>query len=78
MQTKKHSAIEAAVNVFIGYVVAILSQMMIFPLFGIATSTSQNFQIAAWFTVVSILRSYCLRRIFNQIAVFYYRSKNEL
>lgn len=77
MQSKKHSAIEAIANVVIGYAVAVLSQMVIFPFFGIHTSSSQNLQIAGWFTGVSVIRSYLLRRTFNEISTFYHRSKNK-
>jgi hypothetical protein len=67
MQTKKFSLIESVANVVIGYLVALLSQIIIFPLFGIAVSTKTNIYIGLCFTVVSLIRSYVLRRIFNSI-----------
>ena len=66
MQTKKHSLIESLTNVAIGYVVAVMSQLIIFPLFGIRVPISDNLMIGLWFTVVSIIRSYILRRAFNK------------
>lgn len=64
-QTKLESVLESVVNVLIGYSVAIASQVMIFPLFGIDIPLSANLWIGAWFTAVSLVRSYVIRRWFN-------------
>ncbi len=64
-QTRLGSLIESVMNVVIGYVVAILSQLFIFPFFDIHVSLAVNLQIAAWFTFVSLVRSYVIRRWFN-------------
>lgn len=64
-QTRLGSLIEAAMNIAIGYVVAILSQIVIFPLFGIHVPLSDNLLIGLWFTGISLVRSYALRRWFN-------------
>ena len=64
-QTKLESAIEVVVNVLIGYVVATASQIMIFPLFGIFLPLSDNLLIGAYFTAISIVRGYVVRRFFN-------------
>lgn len=65
MQTRLQSFIEAAANVAVGYVVALLSQLAIFPLFGIHVPLSSNLWIGVWFTAISLVRSYVLRRWFN-------------
>ena len=65
MQTRLGSLIESLINVAIGLVVAIISQRLIFPIYGIMVPLSTNLWIAAWFTVVSIIRSYVIRRWFN-------------
>ena len=67
MQSKKHSIIESFTNVFIGYLVAIMSQLVIFPLFGINIPLKDNLLIGFWFTLISIVRSYSIRRLFNRI-----------
>lgn len=64
-QTKLESVIESLINIFIGYFVAIASQLLIFPLFGIDIPLSHNFYIGAWFTLISFIRSYVIRRWFN-------------
>lgn len=64
-QTRLQSLIESVINIAIGYVVALLSQWIIFPLFDIHVSLTDNLMIGAWFTGVSLVRSYVIRRWFN-------------
>lgn len=66
MQSRKWSAIEAIMNVIIGYGVAVASQVAVFPLFGIHVSLRSNLLIGLWFTAISIVRSYAVRRAFNK------------
>lgn len=67
MQSRRASAIEAATNVAIGYGVAVLAQLAVFPMFGLHPSFGDNLAIGAVFTVVSLLRNYVVRRLFNAI-----------
>jgi hypothetical protein len=62
------SLVEALANVLVGYSVAVLTQRSVFPLFGITTTLSTDLAIGAVFTVVSIARSYLMRRFFERIA----------
>ena len=64
-QTRMMSVAEALANVAVGYGVAVATQMVVLPFFGVMVSFSQNLSIGAVFTVVSIIRSYCLRRFFE-------------
>ena len=66
MQTKLQSLIESITNILIGYFVAIASQLAVFPLFGINIPLSDNLLIGVWFTAVSIVRGYAVRRYFNR------------
>lgn len=68
-QSRLMSLVEALINVAVGFGLAVLTQIMIFPLFGLGVSLVQNLQIGAIFTAVSILRSYTLRRLFEWIRV---------
>ena len=61
------SLVESVANVIVGFVLAMITQATAFPLFGIAVSASDNVVIAMIFTVVSLVRSYTLRRIFESI-----------
>lgn len=62
------SAVEAAVNVFIGYGIAVAATAVILPAFGYPVRAADAFGISAAFTVVSLARSYVLRRVFNRWA----------
>lgn len=64
-QSRLQSLIEAWINVLIGYWVAIASQLLIFPLFGIHIPLYDNLLIGGYFTVISLARSYVVRRWFN-------------
>lgn len=68
-QTRKHSIFESVTNVAIGYGIALIAQMTIFPLFGFSPPLRDNLEIGALFTIVSLIRSYCLRRLFNRISM---------
>lgn len=73
-QSKRQSLIESLLNVLVGFVIALFSQILIFPFFDIHVSMSTNIYIALWFTAISIARSYCLRRAFNRFGVKYDRA----
>jgi len=64
-QTRLGSLIESLMNIVIGYVVALVSQILIFPLFDIHVSLATNLWIGVWFTGISLVRSYVIRRWFN-------------
>ena len=69
MQSRLMSLIEAATNIVVGYGLAVLTQMLVFPLFGLAVTISDNLLIGLIFTAVSIVRSYALRRGFEALRV---------
>ncbi len=69
MQSRWMSLVEAATNIVVGYCLAVLTQVLVFPLFGLRVSLGENLAIGAVFTVVSLIRSFALRRIFNAAAV---------
>ena len=66
-QSRLGSFVESVANVAIGYWVAVGAQMAIFPLFGVSLPLRQNMAIGALFTVVSLIRSYALRRLFRRL-----------
>jgi len=65
MQSRRQSMAETVASVAIGYVVALLSQLAIFPVFGLQVTLTENLLIGAWFTAISIVRGYYVRRFFN-------------
>ena len=67
-QTKLGSILEAWANIFIGFGINFAANMIILPLFGFAALTlGKNFEIGLLYTVISLVRSYYLRRMFNRI-----------
>lgn len=69
MQSKKMSLIETVFSVIIGYIISIIAQLTIFPIYDINISFSDNLAIGLFFTVVSIIRGYYVRRLFNWIKI---------
>jgi uncharacterized membrane protein (DUF485 family) len=64
-QTRIGSLIEALVNVVIGFTINWVANMLILPIFGFNVTGAQAFGIGVFFTVISIARSYVIRRWFN-------------
>lgn len=66
MQTRLESFIEAWINVLIGFGINFVANMVILPYYGFTNlDAATNFKIGIAFTVVSVLRSYIIRRYFN-------------
>lgn len=68
-QTRIYSLTESVANVIVGYWVAVASQLILFPIFGVYVTLADNLVISGWFTVISIARSYYIRRVFNRVTV---------
>ena len=66
MQSKLDSLTEAIINTFIGFVIAFISQLVFFPIVGIDVTLGQNLILTVLFTLVSIVRTYIIRRYFNK------------
>ena len=66
-QSRMMSLVETVANVGIGYGLAVATQMAVLPVFGIRVSLLDNLQIGLVFTVVSLLRGYGLRRLFDRL-----------
>ena len=68
-QSRLMSFIEAITNVIVGYGVAVVTQVLTFPIFGLQTTLGQNLAMGGIFTIVSLFRSFALRRLFEAILV---------
>lgn len=66
-QTRLMSLVEAITNVVVGYGIAVVTQLVVFPWFGLPARISDALAIGAVFTVVSIARAFALRRLFEAI-----------
>jgi len=64
-QTRLGSFYEACINVVIGFSINYCANLLIFPLFGFHIKPGANFVMGLLYTVISICRSYVIRRWFN-------------
>ena len=65
-QTKLGSFYEACINVAIGFGINFIANLIILPLFGFNITLMDNFYIGLLYTVVSVVRSYVVRRWFDR------------
>jgi hypothetical protein len=65
-QSRRLSLIEAVTNVVLGYALAVVTQIVVFPWFGLQVSLGDNLAIGGAFVAISLLRSYALRRAFER------------
>jgi len=68
-QSRHMSLVESLANVAVGYGIAVLTQIAVFPFFGLHVSLADNLVMGAVFTIVSITRSFTLRRVFEELRV---------
>ena len=68
-QKRTHSLFEALINTGVGFLVSMVANMAVLPLFGYKVGICQAFWIGVIFTGISIVRGYALRRLFNRIMV---------
>jgi hypothetical protein len=66
-QSRRMSLIESATNVVVGYILAIATQLAVFPFFGLEAALTEHLTIGAAFVGVSLARGYVLRRIFEHL-----------
>jgi hypothetical protein len=69
MQNRINSFIESVVNVIIGFLINFIANIYILPLFGFNITINQSIQIGLIFTLISIIRSYLIRRWFNKVII---------
>jgi hypothetical protein len=67
MQTKKHSALESLINIIVGLITSFVIQLYLYPLLNIPVTINQNIIITFVFFIVSFVRGYVIRRIFNKL-----------
>ena len=65
-QSKLGSFLEAVVNTALGLVIAMGATALIAYCYDIPITARNNFILTAWMTVISVIRSYLLRRLFNR------------
>jgi hypothetical protein len=67
-QTQLGSFVEAWANIVIGFAINFTANMVFLPMFGFSGLTARvAFEIGLVFTIISLIRSYVLRRVFNGV-----------
>lgn len=70
-QSRLGSLIEAWANIVVGFSINFTANMLILPRFGFHSLTAEKaFGIGCLFTVISLCRSYIIRRYFNGLRFF--------
>jgi hypothetical protein len=65
-QSRRMSLIEAVTNVAVGYALAVVMQIVVFPWFDLHPSLGENLALGGIFTAISLIRGYALRRLFER------------
>ena len=65
MQTKKQSLIETLTSVFVGWLIGVILNLTILPLFDYNITVVDSLWVSLIFTAVSVVRGYIIRRWFN-------------
>ena len=65
MQSKKESLIETLTSVFVGWLIGVILNMLVLPLFDYNITVVDSLWVSLIFTVVSVIRGYVIRRFFN-------------
>ncbi|MBY6122046.1 DUF7220 family protein [Mameliella alba] len=66
-QPRVKSAMGAVANVVVGWCTAFITQLAVFPAVGVQAGLGQHVAISLFFTAVSLVRSYVLRRLFARL-----------
>lgn len=67
-QSRRQSMIEAIAGTAIGFIVSVLASEVVYPAHGHHFTFAQNVSITLIFTVLSVVRGYLVRRLFNRLA----------
>ena len=76
IQSKIDSVLESLTNIAIGSIIALLSQLIWFPIIGVEITFAENLLTTGFFTIVSFVRSYGIRRLFNGKSIYQYIKSN--
>ena len=65
MQTKKQSMIESLTSTTIGWLIGVILNLTVLPLFDYNITVVDSLLVSLIFTVISVVRGYLIRRFFN-------------
>ena len=65
MQSKKDSLIESLTSTTIGWLIGVILNLTVLPLFDYNITVVDSLLVSLIFTVISVVRGYLIRRFFN-------------
>jgi hypothetical protein len=68
-QSKGMSLLESGINIGVGFGISLGAQMVFLPMIGVPINHTQNFIFACIMTVISLARSFLLRRLFEALHI---------
>lgn len=68
-QSRLMSGLESLINIVVGFGISLAAQMFFLPLLGVEIAFHQNLAFAVIMTVISLVRSYLLRRAFEAMHI---------
>jgi len=68
-QTRTASAVESIANIIIGFLIQYFFLYAVLYSIGVTITWAQNFYVGVVMTVVSLIRAYALRRLFEELRV---------
>jgi hypothetical protein len=68
-QTHVASFVEITLSTAVGFVISLVTQILVFPLFGLQVSMGTNLSLTMVFTVISVIRGFVMRRVFEHMRV---------
>ena len=66
-QSRVGSLVEVSINIFIGYWINFIANLLILPLFGFHITLTDNLLMGLIYTLISVARSYVVRRWFEHM-----------
>jgi hypothetical protein len=68
-QNRKMSFIESIASVTLGYILTVLIQYLIYPVFGINIPVKEAFAISLLIVLIAFVKNFAVRRFFNSLHV---------
>lgn len=66
-QSKKMSLLESLVSVVAGYIITVLIQYWVYPIFGISIPATEALLISLIIVLAAFVKNFSVRRLFNFI-----------
>jgi hypothetical protein len=77
-QTRLGSWVEAWANIAVGFAINFCANLIVMPWFGFDVTPTDAFGIGVIFTIISLVRSYVLRRWFNGLKFGHHPTEKKL